>query len=101
MNRLVNYLIIIFLILILRACSTNQDGNGDKTNEQLLWYDEPAVEWTEALPLGNGTLGGMVFGGISQDRIQLNESTVWTGSPNTYAHPGAVEYLDDIRELLQ
>jgi alpha-L-fucosidase 2 len=51
--------------------------------------------------LGNGTLGGMVFGGISRERIQLNESTVWTGGPNTYAHPGAVKYLDDIRSLLQ
>lgn len=96
-----NYLFIAILILISNACTTSQDGPADKAGELLLWYDEPAVEWTEALPLGNGTLGGMVFGGVARERVQLNESTVWTGRPETYAHPGAVEYLDDIRGLLQ
>lgn len=92
-----------FIILMLTscACTRNQDRTAEQISELLLWYDEPAVEWTQALPLGNGTLGTMVFGGISRERMQLNESTVWTGGPNTYAHPGAVAYLDDIRELLQ
>jgi alpha-L-fucosidase 2 len=67
----------------------------------VLWYGEPAVEWTEALPLGNGTMGAMVFGGVSQERLQLNESTIWTGMPWGYAHPGAVEHLGQIRTLLQ
>jgi alpha-L-fucosidase 2 len=101
MNTQTNYLLIVVLFLISGSCTTSQDRTDESASELLLWYDEPAVEWTEALPLGNGTLGGMVFGGITQERIQLNESTVWTGSPNTYAHPGAVAYLDDIRELLQ
>ena len=46
-----------------------------------LWYDEPASEWTGALPVGNGRLGAMVFGGIARERIQFNEDTVWTGRP--------------------
>ncbi len=66
-----------------------------------LWYDEPAQVWNQALPLGNGTMGAMVFGGVSRDRWQLNESTVWTGHPREYAHPGAVKHLPVIRELLQ
>lgn len=101
MNIRLNGLLISILILISNACTTSRDRTIEDISELLLWYDEPAVEWTEALPLGNGTLGGMVFGGISRERIQLNESTVWTGSPDTYAHPGAVAYLDELRTLLQ
>jgi len=65
-----------------------------------LWYDKPAARWTEALPVGNGRLGTMVFGGVATERIQYNEDTLWTGIPRDYAHPGAAAYLDDIRRLL-
>ena len=46
-----------------------------------LWYDEPATQWTEALPVGNGRLGAMVFGGPEEERLQLNEDTLWAGGP--------------------
>lgn len=65
-----------------------------------LWYNKPAVKWTEALPLGNGRIGAMVFGGAEQDRIQFNEETLWTGSPRDYNRKGAYRYLDSIRQLL-
>lgn len=65
-----------------------------------LWYTKPAQKWTEALPIGNGRLGAMIFGGVENDRIQFNEETLWTGEPNDYAHPGAVQHLDKIRQLL-
>jgi alpha-L-fucosidase 2 len=65
-----------------------------------LWYRQPAGAWVEALPVGNGRLGAMVFGGISQERIQFNEDSVWTGEPHDYAHPGAYRFLDPIRRLL-
>jgi alpha-L-fucosidase 2 len=65
-----------------------------------LWYKQPAVKWTEALPLGNGRIGAMVFGGIEQDRIQFNEETLWTGEPRNYNRAGAYKYLDSIRQLL-
>jgi len=65
-----------------------------------LWYDEPATQWTEALPVGNGRLGAMVFGGTSEERIQFNEDTVWQGEPHDYAHKGAVQALPEIRRLL-
>ena len=48
-----------------------------------LWYKQPAAEWVDALPVGNGCLGGMVFGGIARERIQFNEHTVWTGNHTT------------------
>ncbi len=65
-----------------------------------LWYQQPAAEWTEALPVGNGRLGAMVFGEPGLERIQFNEDTVWQGEPHDYAHAGAVESLDEIRRLL-
>ncbi|MGG9960831.1 glycosyl hydrolase family 95 catalytic domain-containing protein [Ferruginibacter sp. SUN106] len=63
-------------------------------------YQQPAIKWTEALPLGNGRIGAMVFGGIEQDRIQFNEETLWTGGPRDYNKHGAYKYLDSIRNLL-
>jgi len=65
-----------------------------------LWYRQPAKLWTDALPVGNGRMGAMVFGGIDRERIQFNESTVWTGEPHDYAHKGAYQHLPKIRELL-
>jgi alpha-L-fucosidase 2 len=68
--------------------------------QNTLWYNKPAQIWTDALPVGNGRLGAMVFGGAARERIQFNESTVWTGEPHDYAHKGAYQSLGKIRELL-
>jgi alpha-L-fucosidase 2 len=65
-----------------------------------LWYGRPAERWVEALPIGNGRMGAMVFGGVKRERIQFNEDSLWTGSPQNYQHPGAAEYLPLIRQLL-
>jgi alpha-L-fucosidase 2 len=65
-----------------------------------LWYKAPAKEWTEALPVGNGRLGAMVFGGVKNENIQFNEDTLWTGGPHEYQHAGAVAYLPIVRKLL-
>src|SRR6266568_4777217 len=65
-----------------------------------LWYTQPAEKWTEALPIGNGRLGGMVFGGITNEHLQFNESTLWTGQPHEYQHEGAAKLLPQIRKLL-
>ena len=65
-----------------------------------LWYDQPATRWVEALPLGNGRLGAMVYGGITNEHLQFNESTLWTGKPHEYQHEGAVKFLPQLRRLL-
>ncbi|MCL7960457.1 MAG: glycoside hydrolase family 95 protein, partial [marine benthic group bacterium] len=65
-----------------------------------LWYDEPAESWNHALPVGNGRLGGMVFGGTVRERIQLNEETLWAGGPYDPVVPGAHEALPQIRAYL-
>lgn len=66
-----------------------------------LWYEKPAQVWSEALPVGNGTLGGMVFGGITAERIQLNEDSVWGGRPLDRHNPDAKKCLPEIRRLLR
>lgn len=63
-----------------------------------LWYDKPAKYWVEALPLGNGRLGAMVYGITTQDTIQINEDTYWSGSPYNNANPNAKKYLQQVRE---
>jgi alpha-L-fucosidase 2 len=65
-----------------------------------LWYDSPATQWTEALPVGGGRLGAMVFGGVRQARYQFNEDTLWSGGPRSYVHEGAAGCLPQLRELL-
>ncbi|MEV1011991.1 glycoside hydrolase family 95 protein [Streptomyces sp. NPDC049881] len=62
-----------------------------------LWYREPAAEWLQALPLGNGRLGAMVFGGVDTEQLQLNEDTVWGGGPYDPANSGGLAHLAEIR----
>lgn len=64
-----------------------------------LWYRQPAELWTDSLPLGNGRIGAMVFGGIKKERIGLNEDTLWSGSPCDKNNAHAAEYLEQAREL--
>jgi alpha-L-fucosidase 2 len=66
----------------------------------LLWYRQPASAWTEALPIGNGELGAMVFGGVEHERLQLNIDTLWAGSPIDRVKAGAHEHLAEARRLL-
>jgi alpha-L-fucosidase 2 len=71
-----------------------------QSNNYKLWYDRPAQVWTEALPLGNGRLGAMVFGNPAAEQIQLNEATIWAGSPNNNPNPEALTNIPKIRELI-
>ena len=70
------------------------------TNDLTLWYSQPAQKWTEALPIGNGYMGAMVFGGTASERIQFNEDTLWRGKPHDYVRAGALEALPEIRRLV-
>ncbi|MBR5799917.1 MAG: glycoside hydrolase family 95 protein [Lachnospiraceae bacterium] len=65
-----------------------------------LWYQTPAKEWEEALPLGNGRLGAMVFGGVSRERVQVNEESMWYGGKADRNNPDTKEYLPQIRDLI-
>ena len=73
----------------------------DAADAVRLWYTRPAANWNEALPLGNGRIGAMVFGGATQERLQLNEETIWTGSPDRedYYKCEGPRLLPEIRRL--
>src|ERR1044072_943816 len=66
----------------------------------ILWYDKPATEWTDALPVGNGRLGAMIFGGPANEQLQLNEDTLYAGSPYDPNNPEALKALAEARRLI-
>ncbi|WP_372772882.1 glycoside hydrolase N-terminal domain-containing protein [Mangrovibacterium sp.] len=86
--------LVILIALIMGACTQTKQSN------LLLWYNAPAAGWNEALPLGNGRLGAMVFGIPSNENIQLNEATLWSGGPHQNDNPDAKAALSGIRKLL-
>lgn len=74
---------------------------GQQNSDLKLWYDEPSgKDWENALPIGNGRIGAMVYGNVSNEIFQLNEHTVWSGSPNRNDNPDALEALPKVRELI-
>ncbi len=83
---------ILFLSLALPVSAAGADP--------VLWYRHPAQRWGDALPIGNGKLGGMVFGGIEQERIQLNQDTIWNGKERNRVNPEALKALPEVRRLL-
>jgi len=84
--------VLFFLSLSLNIAAQNADLR--------LWYNRPALDWNEALPLGNGRLGAMVFGTPAVERLQLNEETIWAGSPNSNAHRLENDVLEKVRRLI-
>jgi alpha-L-fucosidase 2 len=91
--------IVIVFVAFLYACQTPTSEIEEESNLKL-WYDEPAENWEEALPIGNGRLGAMVYGGYLTDTIQLNEETVWAGEPGNNLPPGFIEILPQTRQLI-
>ena len=85
------------LAIAMMACAQPVKVAGD---QERLWYDAPAGRWLEALPLGNGQMAAMVFGGIADETIQLNESTFWSGSPHDNNSKTSLQHLDEVRQLI-
>ncbi len=86
-------------------CWLPRDTRGDTTNFQsnqplTLWYAQPAPDWNSALPIGNGRLGAMIFGGVSREQLQLNEDTLWAGGPYDPVNPDAAAALPEARKLV-
>ena len=84
-----------------RARDFGDNGPVEHTWDHLkLWYRQPAQQWTEALPVGNGRLGAMVFGGLENEQLQLNEDTLWAGQPLERDRIGAYQHLAEARRLI-
>ena len=75
-----------------------QDSTTDNTEK--LWYDKPATIWLEALPIGNGRLGGMIYGGTKSEQIQLNEDSFWSGGPHNNNSSTSKNFLEQVRTLI-
>lgn len=85
------------ILLLIAGMATAQE----QQNKLKLWYKAPAKEWTQALPVGNGRLGAMVFGGAQEELLQLNEATLWSGGPvNKQVNPNAASHLPAVRAAL-
>jgi alpha-L-fucosidase 2 len=103
MKRKAEYLVALGLVWLFAGgsvlCAAHRVGTEAKGGLKL-WYSKPAKEWVEALPIGNGRLGAMVFGGVAEERIQLNEDTVWAGGPYDPTNREALAALPKARELI-
>ena len=86
-------------LLLLLAASSVLGANAAESGYKLT-FDSPAAKWTEAIPLGNGRIGAMVFGGTEDERLQINESTLWGGGPHDYTNPDAFSHLEKVRKLI-
>jgi alpha-L-fucosidase 2 len=82
---------------------TETDGKDKRSSSRkILWYDQPAANWNEALPIGNGFLGAMVFGGITEEHLQLNENTLYSGEPSqNYKNVDVTRDFDRVMQLLR
>ena len=83
-----------------RERSALSDTPTTVSNQLVLWYDKPATQWVEALPIGNGRLGAMVFGGTENERLQLNEDTLYGGGPYDPNNLEALKALPEARRLI-
>lgn len=88
------------LLLGFILCGISPSVFAQFNSSTTMWYAAPAEKWEEALPVGNGRLGAMYFGGVSEDRLQFNEETYWTGSPYSTVVKGAYRKLPEIQQLL-
>ncbi|KEY99140.1 hypothetical protein AI27_06710, partial [Sphingomonas sp. BHC-A] len=82
------------------AAARRADAEPAAPHPLTLWYRQPAATWTEALPIGNGRLGAMLFGGVARERLQLNEGTLWAGQPYDPVNPEAKANLPQVRALI-
>lgn len=89
-----------FGLVVLAGLLRMDYASAQQQQKLKLWYNRPSQKWTDALPIGNGRMGAMIFGGVDTERIQFNEQTLWTGRPRAYQREGAVKYLQPIRQLL-
>jgi len=90
----------IFYIGCVKDDLQSSDDNAEDCSGLQLWYNKSARKWTEALPVGNGRLGAMVFGGTTRERIQLNEDTIWAGPPVPQDRVGAYKHIAEARKLI-
>ena len=93
-RKIHQFRLILRLVILNSLCFVAVVVSGQGPSTLKLFYDKPASKWVEALPVGNGRIGAMIFGGVEEELLQLNESTLWSGGPvKASVHPEAYQYL--------
>jgi alpha-L-fucosidase 2 len=92
--------VVLFFVFIAQLNSCHFSSQEDANQFLNLWYQQPASEWVEALPVGNGRIGAMIFGGVNSEQLQLNEATLWSGGPRDWNNPEAKKYLPLVRKAV-
>lgn len=96
--RNINLLLILIFLIMATGCKA--DSKNEESNHLTLWYKQPAKVWDEALPVGNGRLGAMVFGDPVKEWIQINEESIWAGCPVNSNNPGSLAHLPELQKAL-
>ena len=96
--KLLSVAMMIMFFMVVMSCS--EEKSPKLQGDMVLWYDKPAEKWLDASPIGNGLIAGMVFGKTAQERIALNESSLWTGVPHDYDDPNAGSHFEYIKEQI-
>jgi alpha-L-fucosidase 2 len=94
MKKLLNSILLLCFLLSVQYTKAQQPG------KLTMWYNKPASVWNEALPVGNGRLGAMIYGDPAKEKIQLNEITFWSGGPSNNDNPKALSALSTVRQLI-
>ena len=89
----------LFILAVLSVAALQSCAEKDHISDRL-WYDKPASQWLEALPVGNSNIGAMVFGGVAEEEIQINEETFWSGGPHNNNSPRSLARLGQVRSLI-
>ena len=99
-KRLMKMMIVLVFAAAVSVTACSADADPTSGCSTRLWYERPAERWTDALPIGNGRMGAMVFSGVGRERLQFNEYTLWTDKPRSYVRRDAVKALPEIRRLV-
>ena len=100
MRKIIPLLLLIFASLSTGNRVLSHSDRGFSESGNTLWYRQPAAKWAEALPIGNGRLGAMIFGGLPNEKIQINEDTIWAGEKRDRNNPQGARNLAEVRKLL-
>ncbi|MBC9798108.1 glycoside hydrolase family 95 protein [Sinomicrobium weinanense] len=101
MKRIKGISILVYIISVFALLSCNDKTGKEPGKTDKFWYTRPAAEWMEALPVGNGRFGAMIFGDPAHERIQLNEDSMWPGGPDLGDSKGTPEDLEYLRKLVK
>lgn len=99
-NDMLKFTVYVISLLVIFSAWSCKTGYRYQQPEVKLWYEQPAEEWTQALPVGNGRLGAMVFGDPFNEKIQVNEESLWAGKQINNNNPAALNHLDELQQLL-